>query len=314
MIVTENSQLEDNMYDYQGLIRDVVQPEIMETVWVKPWDQLRERFTVDDKEYGSGSIVKDIRTSITSNARNYTRADVDPVAGTFGHATAKWTKIYQETAAEVHNHDIAEAANGGITAIAALFQDAVMVETEQLWQLIYDDIYAQMKLDLTLAGTYSDAALNRTTYPTLQPYNELTDTQITVALMRTMMFQTTLNKKVVQPQSYQLLIESAVNYALKPQVALLHSWVLNDKPANQPFDGGYQALGNFEGAEVFSPQGMTTGDVFYARKQDMFVKHHYPLKFDTVPSGRDSVKVVMRVGVNGYVYNPGFGGMMTLKD
>jgi hypothetical protein len=71
------------MEDYSQILREVVTPKVMETVFVKEYDQLKQIATEDNTKRGGASITIPIRTSISSNAAAYTKADVDPVAGTF---------------------------------------------------------------------------------------------------------------------------------------------------------------------------------------------------------------------------------------
>jgi hypothetical protein len=225
-----------------------------------------------------------------------------------------WTKVYQHTAFEVHGIDISQARNGGNPSVSDLITDAAKMEMDQLFEVIYNAVYTQWKADIDSASTYSDAALSRSTYPVLASQEESTDTQITLALMRSHSNACRLNKSSGPKNNFQFIMETATYEALEPKVAALHSWVINDSSRGEAFDGGYQALASFEGQKVFSPAGMTTGDIFYGRKEDFRIRKHRDLSIEQVPSGRDSAKFVMRVGINGYVTNPGFCGKMTSKD
>jgi hypothetical protein len=108
-------------------------------------------------------------------------------------------------------------------------------------------------------------------------------------------------------------MEPAVYYKFKPLAALLHSWTFNDKSGSD-VEAGYQDLSSFEGSRLAIMQGMTTGDVFYTRKTDRLIRMHRSLEMNPVASGRDSMKVIIRCGINAYVINVGKQGMMTNKD
>ena len=303
------------MYDFDaaGLVKDVTLPGMEDARFYAPWEEFASNFTVDNINTGGPTWRHTIKTSSVSTARNFTKADVDPIAGTFDAAEAYWNFIYQEAAAEVHEIDINQAANGGVKAVENLMQNAVDDMFTDLWDLIFDDVYAQIKLDLTAAGTYSDAELSRVTYPVLVPYNETTNTQITVPFMRNCQYNTQLNKtRTGGNAAYQFILEPAVLHALRPQVALLNTW--NETNNNQGYSGGYAPLADFEGSAIKSPQGMTTGDVFFVRKADVQIKKHMDLGVKVVPSGRASIKVIGRLGVNARVINVGKQGMMTNKD
>lgn len=299
-------------YDVAGLIRDVIVPKIEDSRFVKPYRDLASQFTEDSQNTGGPKITHQIVTSTTSNARNFTKANVDPLPGTFDAVDAYWNYTYQETAAEVFNIDINQAFSDGLKGVENLLTDAISKEMDGLWELIYDNVYAQIKLDLLNSGTYSDAALSRVTYPTLATYNEVTDTTITVALMRACQFNTTLNKNGTNYNQYRFIMEPTVYHQFAPQAALLNTW--NTQNNNTPINGGYAEIGNFEGTPISTVQGMTVGDVFFVRPGDVHIKQHRPLTFTTVPSGRDSIKVIMRTGINAWIENVGKQGMMTNKD
>jgi len=299
------------MYDYAGLLREVIMPEIEEDVFTRPLAQLQAIATEDTNIKQGHTIAKDIRVTHTSPARNTTQADVDPVAGSGATVKAYWTKLYQDTAIEVHGQEISESGGEGPN-IRNLLADATKAEMPHLLQLIFDDIYAQWKLDLLASGTYSDAALNRTTYPVLAPYNEVTNTACTVALVRNMMYGTRLNKAAPPKSAYQIVLEPAVEHVLYPQVGLLTTWQQQQGAAG--YAGGYSDLAKFEGSPVVSVQGMTTGDVFYAPKAFLRWQNHRKLTYENVYAGRDAIKIIVRCGFNGWVENVGKCGMMTVKD
>lgn len=301
------------MEDYSQLVREVIQPYIMETCFVKQLEQLEAVGTPDKRKYGGSRITVPIRTSVSSNAAAYDKSDVDPVAGTFVAADAYWTKTYHHTAAEVSGIDLSQAGQGGNPSVSDLIRDAIAMEMAELWAVIYDAVYTQVKADIDSSSNYSDAALNRTTYATLASQEESTDTAITLALLRDHINAVRLNKLCGPKSGYSWIMQEKVYERFEVLAAALHSWNVEGR-ANQPVDLGYQRVGTWEGVGVYTPQGMTTGDVFCIRKQDLKIHYHRDFEIEQVYSGRDSAKFVMRVGINGYYINPGFAGKMTSKD
>jgi len=299
-------------FDVAGLLNEVVLPQVEDSRFVKPYRDLASQFNEENFNPGGPSLVHQIKTSTTSNARNHTKADVNPVAGSMAAVVAKWTLTYQETAAEVFNIDINQAANGGVKGVSNLLTSAISDEMDGLWSLIYDNVYGQIKLDLLNSGTYSDEALNRSTYPTLAVHNNVTSTPMTVGLMRALAYNTRLNKNTTPKSTYRYIIEPSVMEILRPQVALLNTW--NTQNANAaPVDGGYAPFDSFEGSPAVEVQGMTTGDVFYVRPQDVHIVKHRSLEMKPEPSGRDSIYVTIRTGITAAVYNVGKQGMYTNK-
>jgi hypothetical protein len=125
----------------------------------------------------------------------------------------------------------------------------------------------------------------------------------------------TLNKQV-NLNDYVCLMEGSVYYTFKALAAALHAWNVQGV-AGTPVDMGYQDVANFEGLNILPPTeftNMTTGDVLMLRKQDVNVVMHRPLEVSIVQSGRDSIKGVLRTGINIYVDNPYLQGKMTDKD
>ena len=299
--------------DYQQLLDTVINPEITETVFKKDYDEFSSLFTNDGMVTGGKTIVDTLRTAEDSTARNYTRDDVDPEGGSFTTVDASWNKTYQEVAFEVHNIDQSEQGAGGIAQIQDALMDAAKVAMDDMKQLWWNNLNTRLRADIDSTATYSDGALSRSTYPTLASYEEATDTAITIDLARTMMQSTRINKNSGPKSNFIILMESAVYNKFEPLAAALHTWNVTGQKG-MPIAAGYQPLGSFEGSDVYSPQGMTTGDVFYVRPQDVMIRNHRSLEMKQVESGRDSVKVIMRAGVTPRVKNPGFQGKMTSKD
>jgi len=301
------------MDDYSQLVRQVVQPEIMETVFTKALDDLKKVAVFDTKRHGGHYIKVPIRTSVSSNAAGYTKADVDPDSGTFVATYGQWTKTYQHTSFEVHGIDEAEAAGGGAEVISGLIRDAWMMEQDQIEQVIFAAILAQWKLDIDETGTYgSYSALSRTTYSTLASYEETTDASITLQYLRTMANTVNLNKKNGGKARYQLLFEPQVYNKFEPVAYGLHGMETQAGQGAQKL--GYEGVLTWEQQAVHSITGMTTGDVFYGRKEDFKIHQHRPMSVTQVASGRDSAKFVIRWGITGYVINPGFCGKLLSKD
>lgn len=295
------------------IVREVIFPLVMETVFMKRIEWLEQLFSKDTSKQGGSVITIPIQTSISTNASTYTRADVDPVSDDSVWVDATWTKVYQHAAAEVHGIDISQAAAGGQPSINNLAAKAVSEAMDSLFDMIFDDIWTQVKLDIDSTGTYSDAALNRTTYPTLASDEDTTSVNISLSLIRDQVNAARLNKASGPKSDFMHVLETQVYERFEPLVGVLHSWVLNDPKAGAQYAGGYQPVGSFESVPVVSPQGMTTGDAFFLRPQDLKIKYHRDTRIEKVSSGRDSQKWVIRTGVNGFYVKPGFAGKQTNK-
>jgi hypothetical protein len=299
--------------NYQQLLEDVITPEITETVFKKKYEELETLFTRDPKQGGGKKIIDTQRTSEDSVARNYDRNDVDPESGSFETVDVEWNKIYQEVPFEVLKIDISEAENGGITTVSSLLTDAAGVAMRDLSELWWNNLYTRIKADIDDTNGYGDNSISRSTYPTLASTVDNTDTPITLELIRSNLNAAMLNRNTGGKRRYIHMMETSVYNRFEPLAAAMHTWNTEGK-ANEEYDAGYQPVGTFEGVRVVAPQGMTTGDLFSVRPQDVFIRNHRALEIREVEPGRDSLKFIMRAGVTSRVKNPGYQVKQTLKD
>jgi len=299
--------------DYNEFIQRVLTGQVYDTVFKQSIDKMRALFPTEGT-VGGDRITAEFEVARTSPAAAYTKADVNPASATNTLIKPYWTKVQYHTAAEVSNIDINNAKNGG-TDLSLLSRE-VEKETAALKDVIFDAIFTQLTADVDASTAYGTGALSRSTYPTLASYEETTDTAITLTYMRGMINGTTLLKSCGPLSGYVCLMEQAVYNKFRPLAAAVNSWTGTVK-AGRPEDTGYPEVGNFEGLDIVDPRemaGMTTGDVYMLRKQDVLFTEHRPLEMEQVPSDADSVKVVIRYGLNVHVVNPGFQGKMLNKD
>ncbi len=294
--------------DYSNYIQDVIEPKINDTVFNRMVEDLQKIFTLGTPRDGS-KITEVIRTSWSSNVANFTAASsTDPASSTQTLVQATWDKTYTHGVVEVPRIKINESKDSGLDLVA----DAIAQEAKALSNKLFVNCITQIKADIDSTATYSDAALDRSTYPTLASYEEDTDTPITLDIMRAMINGVTLLKNTGPLSGYVGLVEQAVYNKLKPLAAALNTWNVND--SSKPNVLGYTEMGNFEGLDIVVPVGLTTGDVFMIRKEDAIFLPHRAFEVEQVASGNDNVKFKLTAGLNAYVKNPGFQGKMTDKD
>lgn len=301
------------MYDYSDLIENVVLPGLEATKLVKPWEDMKTTFAYESKNDGGDRVQKDIQVSNPSTARNFTKADVDPVSPTPTYKKAHWLHKYTESPFEVSEIDLNQARGRGDVAVENLITGAMRDCYENLINLLFDNFYARVKADLLNSGTYSDAALNRSTYTVLAVHNEITATPLTYGLIRACRNTTTNGKPVGNniAADYVWLIENTAFDTLEPQLALLTTWnAVNDGTAK---DAGWAPIGKIQGVPTYKTEAMTDGDVFFLRKDDVHIQEHMPLRVTYVDPGRFTVKGIMRIGVTTWVEKCWAHGMMTNK-
>jgi hypothetical protein len=296
--------------DYNEIIQRAIQPRLIDTTYTRAMEPLTNTFGTKESLVGD-RITERFRAAWSSNSAAYTKADVNPTPASQTLIKPYWTKTFYHGAAEIEGIDISNARGRGDIYVYNLVNDAVMREGKSLMDVVVQAQYSELKADVDATSTYSDGALSRTTYTTLASYEEGTDTAITVALFRGMVDGSRLLKNSGPKSGFVSLMEEAVYNKFRPLAAALHTFEM----ANEGLQAlGYPECGRFEGTDIVVPDGMTTGDVLYLRKEDVNIYEHRPLEVEEVESGRDSVKVVLRVGVNTTVVNPGFQGKMTSKD
>lgn len=300
-------------YDINEIIQRRIQPEIQETVFKKPYENLKALATTKPKLSGD-RYTGAVEVSRTSPARAFTKADVDPESASGTIVKPYWNRTFDHTAAEVFGIDLSNNTAGDV-AVDALSRE-IRLESESLRDIVYSKFWTQIGEDVDSSGTaYSDKSLSRTTYPTLASYEEATDATITLAYARGMIQNVRLNKKCGPLSGYICFVEGTVYWKWQALAAALHTWTKANDPTAVKM--GWPDMANFEGLNIMHPDmfpGMTTGDVFMIRKQDIILDEHMPLKMQRVESGRFSEKVVIRYGADCHIDYPGFQGKMTSKD
>ena len=300
-------------YSFQGYIDDVVQPTIMETVFVKNLQPALDLFNKDPNPKGGPNIVKDICVSESYPTRNYDRTDVNPVPGYFENVQASWTREYQDTSYEVHGIDISQAQGDGLKQIQNLIQYESNKAFKALRQKIFNNFFTQLALDIDDTTAFSDNSLSRSTYPTLASQVHDTDTAITLAIARATKFSTQLNKNV-DKGSYIWLVEPTVNKTFQELLGATRTWAINDATADGKFAAGYQEAASFDGDRVIEMTGMTVGDMYFLNPNDIYIDNHMPLEIEQVESGKHAYRFVMRIGYNLWTDNPGHQAKLTDKD
>lgn len=298
--------------DFQPLITDLMDNDLIDTVFSNDHEDLKSIGVVEGMVEGP-SVQKTIQTSLTSTAANYTRDDVNPDSGTFVSVEGKWHAIYSHVSEEVHGIDIVQSTVNSNKAVRDLVTKALNDATRKLSALFWTNFMARLKSDIDATGAYTDNSVSRSTYPTLASYEENTDTQITLAHMRTALNNRMLNRSTGDESQYLWMLSPGVYDPFKLLVAALHTWNVQGV-SNQTIDGGYQHVLNFEGVKIKRTTGMTVGDAFLVRPQDLRFRQSMAREVEVVPSGRHSYKFVMREGWHNRVDNPGFQGKLTLKD
>lgn len=298
--------------DYQPLIDDLLDAGMIETVFSKDHKDLMALGVVEPFTGGS-TVNKQIRVSEDVTAENYDRNDVNPDGGDFLSVQGTWNKIYTHVGFEVEGLDQVESTADSNKSIRNLITDQANLATRALSRKLFANFMTQIKSDIDATGAYSDASLSRSTYPTLASYEEATDETITLAYLRTARNNRFLNRDVGPVGGYTWWMEQAVFDAFNPLAAALHTWN-TEGVADKKYDAGYQQVGNWEGINVVTTPGMTTGDVFLLRNQDLRFRPTQDFHIEQVPSGKHSAKFVMRDGWHVRVDNPGFQAKLTNKD
>lgn len=300
-------------YSFQGYIDDVVQPTIMETVYTTDLQPMLDIFNTDPYAKGGPNIVKPICVSENYEASNYDRTDVNPSPGYFETAQAHWVRQYQHVAFDVHGIDNSQSKDGGLKQIQSLIQYESNKAFKKLRAKIFENFYARLLADIDDTATFSDAALSRSTYPTLASQVNNTDATITLQLMRDEKFATQLNKDIDE-ESFIWIIEPIVYKKVMELIGADKTWTINDPVAGQKIAGGYQEAASFDGDRLVKLPGMTVGDMFFLDPMDVYVDQHRGLEIEQVDSGKDSVEFVMRIGMDMWIDQPGTKLKMNNKD
>jgi hypothetical protein len=302
------------MHDYSDLIENVLLPGLEKTKLVKPYEDMKALFNFEAMNDGGAQIEKDIQVTNPTTARNFTKTSVDPVAAKPTYKKATWLHKYSESAFEVSRIDLNQAEGRGDVAVENLIRDAMKECWENLNNVLFDNFYARVKADLLNSGTYSDAALNRSTYTVFAVTNDITSVALTYGLLRSLRNTVTNGSPVgrnVQSE-YIWMIENTCFDTVEPQLNLLTTWNATNDGAEK--DAGWAPIGKISGVPSYKTEGMTDGDVFFLRKEDIHIREHMPRTITYTDPGRFSVKGIMRIGVTTWVEKCWAHGMMINKD
>lgn len=301
-----------DVVDYQDLLTNQLQPEIIDNVILPDMQELYTMFA-ENTNYTEGNEISDPNCiAETAAGGAFTRSDSDPESMTVTWEKPAWTKVYYHEAAKIRGEDIAEA-RGNRIRLTNLFTDAAFRATRQLMNThVFSGVMTQIKADVDSAATYGGA----TRVTALQSYEENTDATITLAYLRAM-YKALALKGPINWNDYVTLLEPTVWSTAWPLMdATVTKTKMNPLPGNQNA-AGYLEVPVFDLVPVKAQYGMTVGDVFCLRRRDVQIQNHLALEL-TYKTPKElneyAYKVIARIGVNCWVRLPAFQGKMTLKD
>jgi hypothetical protein len=294
--------------DYQDIIAEIVQPEVINNVVVPSMEKLYSLGTMNNNIKSGSTITDPNCIAKTAAGGAFTRSDANPESMTKDFVNPYWNKVYYHEGALVRREDLDEALEG--TPLRALLQDAANDATEQLMNHVYEGCLTQIKSDIDATGAYSDGSVTRVT--ALASYEEATDTAITLAILRAAQNAIGL-KRTTNWGEYKWLFEQEVWDIAHPLMSATGSWVEND-PKGRAVDSGYLPVAKFDSIAVDTMYGMTTGDAYLFRKVDLQIQNHKGLELEWVPVDEYAYKVVARIGVNCWVRHPAWQAKLTSKD
>jgi len=299
--------------DYNEILQRKLGPALIDTVFYKQsgLDQLFQIFGTQAPRSGD-RITESFRAANSSNNAAYDKSAVDVVAGSQTLIKPYWNKKFYNGASEVYGIDKANNTMGDIAIDLAA--DALAVELKSMAGTIFDAFWTRALADVDSSATaYSDASLSRSTYASLASYEETNNTAITVALVRGMINGSTISKNVDR-NDYVIIMEEAVYNKFSPLAAATHTFNQNGDISMSGRDYGYAPTATFDGIPIYSMKGMTTGDVYFLRRQDVKIVENMPMRLELKNSERDTDLTQIYYGVTPYIINPGFQGKMLTKD
>jgi len=297
------------LLNYDNYITSVKKPELVNTVFKRSIGDLIGIFGQNEQVYEGNVISETFVASVSTSAGAYVDGDPDPVSFTQVLVNPYWTKVQYHESVEVSKSKL---SNAGSDAKRRRMIDFAMAQGgANLYDKVFSGCMSQLASDIDETGSYSTGALSRTTYTTLASDETPQNGAITLAAMQAARKACFLNKNVGPRSGYVWLIEEAAYNTFEPLAAATRTYNVNDGSTQQGVDTGYPPVSRFEGSDCFTPGGMTTGNMFFVRKQDVLICPHRTLETERVPSGMDTIKYVLRVGINLHVINPGFQAKIT---
>lgn len=194
-----------------NLIRNVWEPGLVNSVFYNSTflgatDNTGARIFETVQAPAGSQITKGHTVSVDSNSEAYTYDDPMPVANTLTDVKPYFTKDPYQTAARVFkvNLDYMGSVGGepGIDAVGQTLENAA----KDHWDLVNRTFITDLTAQIDSASTYSDAALNRSTYTALASYETAVGGALTLAVMEDMLEAMLDNDRGGRLDDYALLM------------------------------------------------------------------------------------------------------------
>ena len=134
--------------DYNPLIQRVIKPQIQDTVFQKTIDDLTMIFGVNEQVYEGDRITETFKTSITTSAGAYTKADVNPPSFDQEFVKPYWNKVQYHETAEVSRIDLSNKKGEGPRI--QIITDALNTAADNLKSKVFDGCMTQLRSDVDL--------------------------------------------------------------------------------------------------------------------------------------------------------------------
>jgi hypothetical protein len=231
---------------------------------------------------GGSRITWGIDYSSTSNGGAFTRGDAMPASDTLVGIAAYQTKDWYQAAAKISGIDKAEMAGNGSEVALDLTSKGLESATKNLVQSMATAFAADLVAMVDSSGTFSDAALTRSTYglasyedttgPTLAQWEDMIE-----ALQNTTYGPIPLENLVICMARNQLtnLSRLSSNLAYNSTFAELST---STNP-NEPIDAG-RAFRNasFEGIPIVVVPGFANADIVVVDKNNVKIFYHHEIE------------------------------------
>ena len=77
---------------------------------------------------------------------------------------------------------------------------------------------------------------------------------------------------------------------------------------------GYMPVASFDGIPIDSTHGMTVGDCYLLKREDVQIQEHFPLEIEMKEVDEFAMRGVVRIGINAWVRRPRYQAKLTSKD
>lgn len=299
------------MAELQDLIREEVAPGLYDQVFTKKFWFNGQPFAPRLDPHPGDWIEKDMRVAVENNGGTYTRSDADAASDGETVVTAKFNTIRIHGATELNNVDI---INGRGSNFGDYIQERTKTALNNLYSNACDALSTRLSNLIDSTTAFSDAALNRSTYPVLASGEDADAEAITLADFTAQTKALFISNEVTESRSDYGAYFAASVYNTFYDLVKATGTIQANLYSNETLRGGIQGGINYDGIDCMQVQGLTTGHIYLLYKPGIDLRIVSPLRTEIKQMNKDASMLNFYMWINLAIDYPGVCAKLAVKS